>query len=127
MPKIISREQAIAQGLNRYFTGLFCKHGHIAERGVRNRGCVQCFYEARRKRYRADPAYREKIRLRNLKLRRRHKAERRSIKRDHGPCRVTNCPRRAFFKKSQLCQPHHRKLRRMIVDTIRADEARAAS
>jgi len=40
--KIISRQEAIAQGLTRYFTGESCKHGHIAERQVCNSGCLAC-------------------------------------------------------------------------------------
>ena len=63
--QIISRAQAKALGLKRYFTGLFCKHGHIAERSVANRGCAQCFYAYRLKRYHADPSFRERYLLRN--------------------------------------------------------------
>jgi hypothetical protein len=40
--KIISRQQAIEQKLTRYFTGEFCKHGHIAERLLSNRTCIEC-------------------------------------------------------------------------------------
>jgi hypothetical protein len=42
---IITRQEAKAQGLKRYFTGLACKHGHVAERLVSNRGCYQCILE----------------------------------------------------------------------------------
>jgi hypothetical protein len=34
MPEIISRAEAKARGLTRYFTGKPCKYGHIAERYV---------------------------------------------------------------------------------------------
>jgi hypothetical protein len=40
--KLISRQEAIKQGLTRYFTGLSCKHGHIAEKLLSNRTCVEC-------------------------------------------------------------------------------------
>ena len=40
--KIVSRQQAIKQKLTRYFTGLPCKHGHIAEKLLSNRTCVEC-------------------------------------------------------------------------------------
>ena len=40
---IISRKEAKEQGLNRYFTGKPCKHGHVAERLVANRTCAECF------------------------------------------------------------------------------------
>ena len=43
MPTIISREEAIAKGLNRYFTGKPCKHGHVSERCVRDGNrCITC-------------------------------------------------------------------------------------
>lgn len=40
--KIISRQEAITQGLKRYYTGKPCKHGHVAERHIRNGGCLEC-------------------------------------------------------------------------------------
>ena len=49
MRKIISRKDAIAKGMNRYFTGKPCKHGHIAERSVIDWCCVPCRNEERRK------------------------------------------------------------------------------
>ena len=41
-PDIITRDRARALGLTRYFTGEPCKHGHVAERSVRNLGCMEC-------------------------------------------------------------------------------------
>ena len=38
----VTLQQARAQGLSRYFTGKSCKRGHVAERLVSNRGCVEC-------------------------------------------------------------------------------------
>lgn len=49
---IISRDAAHALGFTRYYTGLPCKHGHIAERLIANTGCVECVY---RKRLRVNP------------------------------------------------------------------------
>ena len=40
--KIISRKDAKALGLTRYFTGKPCKHGHIAERDTGAGRCVEC-------------------------------------------------------------------------------------
>ena len=40
--EIISRKDAIDQGLGRYFTGEPCKHGHVAERRTVNSTCVAC-------------------------------------------------------------------------------------
>jgi hypothetical protein len=39
---LISRQDAISQGLARYFTGKPCKHGHIAERYTCNKTCCVC-------------------------------------------------------------------------------------
>jgi hypothetical protein len=41
----ITRDDAVRQGLKRYFTGIPCKqNGHIAERFVSTRACVDCMY-----------------------------------------------------------------------------------
>lgn len=39
---MISRKQAKAKGLTRYFTGKPCCRGHVAERMVSNYVCVDC-------------------------------------------------------------------------------------
>ena len=49
MRELISRKDAIAKGMNRYFTGKPCKHGHLAERSVIDHACVPCRNEIRRK------------------------------------------------------------------------------
>ena len=49
MREVISRKDAIAKGMNRYFTGKPCKHGHLAERSVIDHACVPCRNEIRRK------------------------------------------------------------------------------
>jgi len=43
--RVISRAEARAQGLKRYFTGELCANGHIAERKVAGRQCVKCDLE----------------------------------------------------------------------------------
>ena len=40
--EIISEKEARARGLTRYFTGVPCKRGHVAERRVSDRGCIEC-------------------------------------------------------------------------------------
>ena len=40
--KIIKRFEAIALGLTHYFTGNPCIHGHIEQRRVNDRICMQC-------------------------------------------------------------------------------------
>jgi hypothetical protein len=42
VPTIISREQAKAAGLARFFTGKPCIHGHVAERYTSGRVCAEC-------------------------------------------------------------------------------------
>jgi 5-methylcytosine-specific restriction endonuclease McrA len=42
--KVITRAEAIALGLSRYFTGKPCKHGHVAERRIEGK-CVECVRE----------------------------------------------------------------------------------
>ena len=42
MKEIISRKDAIAKGMNRYFTGKPCKHGHISERYTQAGNCDSC-------------------------------------------------------------------------------------
>ncbi|MEL6236961.1 MAG: hypothetical protein AAFO57_00340 [Pseudomonadota bacterium] len=41
-PEIISRKEAIARGLKRYFTGKPCKRGHMAERLISTKACAEC-------------------------------------------------------------------------------------
>lgn len=66
----ISRQEALAAGLKRYFTGKPCKSGHISERFVSTRGCVQCCkgFNAGNfaRRYARDPAF---VETRNAKSR----------------------------------------------------------
>jgi len=40
--KIITRKEAKAQGLKRYFTGKPCKRGHVSERHVSDGKCWEC-------------------------------------------------------------------------------------
>jgi len=54
----VSRQEAKAKGLKRYFTGIVCRNGHIAERYVCDNVCVDCGRE-KRKRYRI--AHPEKV------------------------------------------------------------------
>jgi len=44
--EIISREDANAQGLKQYYTGIVCKQGHDSSRNTKSARCVQCGREA---------------------------------------------------------------------------------
>jgi hypothetical protein len=39
---VVTRADALARGLTRYFTGKPCKHGHLSERTSCNGGCIAC-------------------------------------------------------------------------------------
>lgn len=39
---LITRADALAAGMKHYFTGVPCKHGHIAPRRVSSNDCVEC-------------------------------------------------------------------------------------
>ena len=46
--KIITCGKAMEMNLKRYFTGKPCKRGHVSERLVSGRKCVECHWEAQR-------------------------------------------------------------------------------
>jgi hypothetical protein len=63
----IALKDAKAAGLKRYFTGIPCKNGHIAERSVSSRACLKCanarmklFFEANKDLVRARKAEAQK-------------------------------------------------------------------
>jgi hypothetical protein len=56
--EIISQSEARAKGLKRYYSGKPCKRGHVAERQVSSRNCVECdlaiqraWYDANREKH----------------------------------------------------------------------------
>ena len=49
---IISKEEAKAKGLKRFFNGIACAKGHISEKLVSNRGCCECARLGRNRRRR---------------------------------------------------------------------------
>lgn len=53
--KVISRSEAIALGLIRYFTGQPCKNGHINYRSVLKWECYSCKYEREQRRIAKNP------------------------------------------------------------------------
>jgi len=97
---VISKKDAIEQGLKHYYTGKPCIHGHYSKRQVSDRSCVLCkkartkanpeYIKAYRKKYYAkeenrqrhldnckkrnqeDPEYREILRKANLRYRKIH-------------------------------------------------------
>jgi hypothetical protein len=55
MKKIISRTEALAYGLKRYFTGIPCPRGHVCERQVSNYVCCNCNIENMREWQKNNP------------------------------------------------------------------------
>lgn len=58
--QIISRAQAMADGLAFYFTGNPCKHGHLSQRRVTNSDCIECSAIRSREHAKANPDMRRK-------------------------------------------------------------------
>lgn len=56
--KIISLKDAKEKGLTRYFTGRPCKYGHISERRVSSRLCIECARIKDKKWWEDHPGYR---------------------------------------------------------------------
>lgn len=77
----ITREQAIQQGLQHYFTGRPCPRGHIAPRFVSSFGCKECAAEnAVRKRSLLTQEEREEVRERSKQGKRKKAEEKRKAK-----------------------------------------------
>ena len=54
--EIISRQEAVAKGLKRFFTGVPCKHGHVCERYVgTSLECVECNRLSKQRQKARDP------------------------------------------------------------------------
>lgn len=55
--EIISRKEALARGMNKFFTGKPCKNGHIEPRRIHNSVCMGCIRVAGRKWYAKNTAH----------------------------------------------------------------------
>jgi hypothetical protein len=69
-PRIISREEAKAQRLHRFFTGKPCSRGHLAERSVATWGCCACAEAYRAEASRQELERQEAARIRELERKR---------------------------------------------------------
>jgi 5-methylcytosine-specific restriction endonuclease McrA len=63
---VISRREALSQGLSYYFTGKPCKHGHVSQRRTNSRICMDCQrdYESKNREKRREKN--RKYRLKNI-------------------------------------------------------------
>ena len=59
---MISRKDALEAGLKKYFTGIPCTKGHIAERAVGNWTCLSCKNDSVYKSYLDNPGSRKQNR-----------------------------------------------------------------
>lgn len=84
--EIISRKEAEERGLDRFFTGVPCRNGHIAERYISSMVCVQCKKENHRKARERNPErYKELKRVeyqRNREYYREFDKKQRDLRRD---------------------------------------------
>src|SRR3990167_6019160 len=60
---LLTMKEAKSKGLTRYFTGVPCPYGHIAERIVSTRACAEC---ARNRKHRWNTENPEKVKAWNL-------------------------------------------------------------
>jgi 5-methylcytosine-specific restriction endonuclease McrA len=109
MKDIVGRQQAKEQGLTKYFTGKPCKRGHIAERQVCDKGCVECKKLQKRSEFMrkwsrdyqkqrriADETYRLKERAKSRRWRVNHPEQMANILKDYA-----NRPTSRTAKKSR--------------------------
>lgn len=69
----LSRQEAMRLGISRYFTGEPCVRGHICERNVSSKKCLQCMAEKAAKKRARDP---EKAKESNKRNYEKHKEQR---------------------------------------------------
>lgn len=100
---MISRQDAKAQGLKRYFTGKPCKFGHVAERFVGCHSCQECKNLAQIARYSND----EKFRKRTLQARKSRTSLERQAKKSQ-----RDATRAAALLTETLGVPH------VVVETV---------
>jgi 5-methylcytosine-specific restriction endonuclease McrA len=73
--KLIKRADAASLGLKRYFTGKPCPKGHISERHVNGKGCIECARATLKKWIEEHPEY--------VKLRSKRNARRLTLEKGH--------------------------------------------
>jgi len=121
--KTITRKEAKAQGMRRYFTGKPCKHGHVAERFVGDRKCLECEW-GRKRQYCAENReyfrqysrrWREENRDKELERKRQYREENRE--------RMIEYSRQHYAENRELYAAHFAKRRAAKIDrTLSHDE-----
>jgi 5-methylcytosine-specific restriction endonuclease McrA len=59
--EVISRDDARAQGLKSYFSGLPCRNGHFARRSVKHGNCLECSVQKTRSYRKKHPGWAAKV------------------------------------------------------------------
>jgi hypothetical protein len=72
----LSRDQAIAQGLRHYITGIPCRNGHVSVRGVRKWNCLECDRQQKANERLRDP---ERVRANERRSARKHSNKKRAV------------------------------------------------
>lgn len=115
--KIVSRAEARALGLKRYFTGEPCKYGHIAERNTKKSTCLACKAEAGRIETAANPealkAYRHAYYLANIERHRERckayaEAHREELKQYHAEYYAANRERLRALNLARYYKDHEK-------------------
>lgn len=103
--RLISRGEAQAQGLTRYFNGNPCKHGHVAERLTTSCTCIVCHRAHWR-----DSKKRKPEEFRRIQRRAQQKRYHANIEKSRDRVRVDNwkragiVPTRPCPKRCECCQ-----------------------
>lgn len=125
----ITREEAKAAGLKRYFTGEPCGKGHVADRSVSNRSCLECCRERMAAEYVKSPekanARSKKWRESNLEYARDASRARHRARRANDPEKVRENQRNYYAKNAEKITAQERLRRRE--DSIHAFNKRSSA
>ena len=119
------RAAAKAEGKKTYFTGKPCIRGHIAERRVDGKVCVQCRAEDREKNREANREYQNKRYCENIEVERAKRTLSRKIFLEKNPEYHRDYSREHYKQKKQIYRAAGRK-RRAIIRSIKGSHHTAS-
>jgi hypothetical protein len=109
--EIISRQEALARGLKRYFTAMPCPDGHVAERNVQSKGCLTCQAIKNRKYRQQRRGYRIENREKLNERRKRYRIENRE--------KYRAAAKMYYYKNKVKCEEASRRSRIKHADKIK--------
>jgi hypothetical protein len=118
MSEIITRPEAVALGLTRYFDGKPCRHGHVSGRWVSGGTCCECQLAYQRKIWR-DPVKSKLMRQKQEPHRknRQHTEEFRKKSREYYAANrarmLANAKRSQSKKRDKICEKSKSRSRRI--------------